>query len=131
MDLDFAVPALFVYVPLAWLVCAPACGVLARRRNRDAETWLLLGMVGGPLAVAWILLLPARSRPNEASALLARRHRTPAGRIPHGLAVASGRCLLCRRQLTPGHHCRPDEVEDLIQRRWTVRVGGQRIIGPL
>jgi hypothetical protein len=31
--------------------------------------------------------------------------------------------------LAAGHLCRPEVVEDRIQRRWTVRVGGQRIIG--
>jgi len=122
---------LFGYAPVGLLVLAPACATLARRRNRDAETWLLLGAVGGPIALVWILLLGARARPNEAGLLLARRQRTPAWRIPSGPAVDSGRCLLCHRRLEPGHHCQPEAVEDRIQRRWTVRVGGQRIIGPL
>jgi len=121
---------LFGYAPVALLVFAPACARMARRRNRDAETWLLLGAVAGPIALARILLLPERTRHNEAGALLARRQRTPSRRIPHGPAVASARCLLCNRLLTPSHRCRPDEVEDRIQRRWTVRVGGQRIIWP-
>jgi len=131
MDLQLLVVGLFGYAPIALLAFAPACAMLARRRNRDAETWFLLGAAGGPFAVAWILLLPGRRRPNQADALLARRQRTPADRIPDGPAVASARCLLCHRPLAPGHRCRADEVEDRIQRRWTVRVGGQRIIGPL
>lgn len=122
---------LFFYAPVALLVFAPATAALARRRNRDAETWLLLGAVGGPLALAWIALLPARGRPNRAESLAARRRRTPPERIPSGPALASGRCLLCNRPLVEGHACKPEEVEDRIQRRWTVRVGGQRIIGPL
>jgi hypothetical protein len=130
MEWQFLVLALFGYAPIALLALAPACAIQARRRNRDAETWLLLGAVGGPIALAWILSLPARTRPNEAGALLARRQPTPAGRIPRGPAMTSGRCMLCGRALLAGHRCRPEEVEDRIQRRWTVRVGGQRIIGP-
>jgi hypothetical protein len=130
MDPMLAVAALFFYAPLALLVCAPACAALARRRNRDAETWLLLGAVGGPLALLWIAALPERPRPNQADALLARRRPTPAQRIPTGRAMAPGRCLLCDGLLGEGHRCSPEAVEDRIQRRWTVRVGGQRIIGP-
>ena len=121
---------LFFYAPVALLVFAPASAALARRRNRDAETWLLLGGMGGPLALAWIAVLPARRRPNEASALAARRVRTPPERIPSGRALAAPRCLLCGALLSDGHRCRPEQVEDRIQRRWTVRIGGQRIIGP-
>ncbi|HLE88517.1 MAG TPA: hypothetical protein VI733_00515 [Candidatus Limnocylindria bacterium] len=131
MEPRFLVLALFGYAPIALLVFAPACAVLARRRNRDTETWFLLGAVGGPLAALWISRLPARPRPHGADTLLARRRRTPASRIPEGPAVPSDTCLLCRAPLAPGHHCQPEAVEDRIQRRWTVRVGGQRIIGPL
>jgi len=119
-----------VYTPFGLLLFAPACARMARRRNRDAETWLLLGGIGGPIALAWIAMLPARPRPNSAELLEARRRRTPASRIPTGPAVADGRCLLCKQPLRPDHHCQPEAVEDRIQRRWTVRVGGQRIIGP-
>jgi len=123
--------AMFGYAPIGLLVFAPACAILARRRNRDAETWLLLGAVGGPLAVAWIGLLAARPRPNSSDSLLGRRQRTPPDRIAAaGRAVAFGRCLLCNRPLLEGHACQPEEVEDRIQRRWTVRVGGLRIISP-
>jgi len=131
MEWQFLVLVLFGYAPIALLIFAPACAGLALRRNRDAETWLLLGAVGGPIALAWILLLHGRARPNEAGALLARRQRVPARHIPRGPAMASARCLLCDRLLTPAHRCRPEEVEDRIQRRWTVRIGGQRVIGPV
>jgi hypothetical protein len=132
MESQFPVAALFFgFAPLALLVFAPACAVLARRRNRDAETWLLLGAFGGPIALGAILLKGVRARPNDAGALRARRLPTPARRIPVGPAAASARCLLCNRLLRPDHLCRPEEVEDRIQRRWTVRIGGQRIIGPL
>lgn len=132
MDWRFLVAALTGYAPIALLFFAPACALLARRRNRDAETWLLLGAVAGPLALAWVALLTSRARPNAADALLARRQRTPPERIPSALEPASlGHCLLCGRRLAEGHACRPEEVEDRVQRRWTVRVGGQRIIGPL
>jgi hypothetical protein len=127
---QFALLGLFFYAPIALLVFAPACAALARARNRDSETWLLLGAFGGPLALAWIAASPARPRPNDAGVLQARRRRTPAERIPTGTAVASGRCLLCGSPLADGHACQPEAVGDRIQRRWTVRVGGQRIIGP-
>jgi hypothetical protein len=122
---------LFGYTPIALFAFAPACAVLARRRNRDAETWLLLGAMGGPIALMWITLLGARPRPNQVDSLEARRRRTPPARIPTGKPVSSARCLLCDAPLMPDHACRPEAVEDRIQRRWTVRVGGQRIIGPL
>jgi hypothetical protein len=130
MDWQLLVLGLFFYAPIALLVFAPACAALARRRNRDAETWLLLGAVGGPLALAWIAASPSRPRPNDADAAQARRRRTPPERIPSGAAVSTGRCLLCGGPLTENHACQPEAVEDRIQRRWTVRVGGQRIIGP-
>jgi hypothetical protein len=130
MEWQLVVLGLFLYAPVALLVFAPACATLARRRNRDAETWLLLGAVGGPVALAWIAALPRRPRPNDADAMGARRRRTTAQRIPTGVPVASGRCLLCGAPLRAGHICQPEAVEDRIQRRWTVRVGGQRIIGP-
>lgn len=131
MEPQLAVLGFFFYTPLAVLIFAPASAALARRRNRDAETWLLLGAVGGPLALAWIATLPARPRSNDADALAARRRRTPQHRIPSGEAIASARCLQCNQRLLDGHFCRPEQVEDRIQRRWTVRVGGLRIIGPL
>ena len=121
---------LFFYAPVALLAFAPACAALARRRHRDAETWLLLGAVGGPVALAWIAAQPARPRPNRPEELSARRRRTPVGRIPTGQPISTGRCLLCGSPLSEGHVCQPDAVEDRIQRRWTVRIGGQRIIGP-
>jgi hypothetical protein len=124
------VAALVFYAPLAAFVFAPACAALARRRNRDSETWFLLGATAGPLALLWLSFLGARPRPNQAEILAARRRRTPPDRIPSGEAHASARCLLCDRPAGDGHRCRPEEVEDRIQRRWTVRVGGQRIIGP-
>jgi len=130
MELQFLVLALFGYAPLALLVFAPSCAMLARRRNRDTETWLLLGASGGPIALAWIWLSPPRPRPNQASTLLARRQRTPVQRIPVTSPVAWDRCLLCTRPLGATHRCTPEEVEDRVQRRWTVRVGGQRILGP-
>jgi len=123
--------ALVLYGALAALVFAPACAALARRRNRDSETWFLLGATGGPIALMWIAALGTRLRPNSAELLAARRRRTPTERIPSGTARESARCLLCDRPAGDRHRCRPEEVEDRIQRRWTVRVGGQRIIGPL
>jgi hypothetical protein len=111
-------------------VFAPACAALARARNRDAETWLLLGAVGGPVALAWIAASARRPRPNDADSLQVRRRRTPPERIPKGPPVSSGKCLLCGSPLRDGHACQPEAVEDRIQRRWTVRIGGQRIIGP-
>jgi hypothetical protein len=130
MEWQLLVLGLFLYTPLALLLFAPTCAALARARNRDAETWLLLGAVGGPVALAWIAASPARPRPNGADTLQARRRRTPPERIPTGTAVSSGRCLLCGSLLREDHACQPEAVEDRIQRRWTVRVGGQRIIGP-
>jgi hypothetical protein len=130
MEPIILVAALVLYAPVAAFVFAPACAALARRRNRDSETWFLLGATGGPLALLWIAALPSRARPNRAELLAARRRRTPAERIPTGTAVASARCLLCGQPAAEGHACRPEQVEDRIQRRWTVRVGGQRIIGP-
>ncbi|HYM51950.1 MAG TPA: hypothetical protein VEW45_00525 [Candidatus Dormibacteraeota bacterium] len=121
---------LFGYTPIALFAFAPACAVLARRRNRDAETWLLLGAIGGPIALLWVTRLRPRPRHNAVDALEARRRRTPRDRIPTSTAIASGRCLLCDAPLLPDHACRPEAVEDRIQRRWTVRIGGQRIIGP-
>ena len=123
--------ALVLYGGLATLVFAPACAALARRRNRDSETWFLLGATGGPIALLWIAALGSRARPNSAELLATRRRRTPPARIPSGTARESTRCLLCGKPAGEGHRCRPEEVEDRIQRRWTVRVGGQRIIGPL
>jgi hypothetical protein len=121
---------LFFYTPIALFVFAPACAAAARRRNRDSETWFLIGGLGGPLALLWIAALPRRERPNRAEVLEARRRRTPPERIPTGRALESPRCLLCGQPNSEGHVCRPEQVEDRIQRRWTVRVGGQRIIGP-
>jgi len=121
---------LFVgYTPIALLVFAPACGFLARRRRRDSETWLLLGGAFGPLALAWLAALPARPRLNDAALREGSRQRTPPQRIPAGVARRSSSCQLCGMHLMAGHRCRPEVVEDRIQRRWTVRVGGQRIIG--
>jgi hypothetical protein len=117
------------YAPIALLVFAPACGLLARRRHRDSETWLLLGGALGPLALAWIAALPARPRLNDAELREGTRHRTPASRIPATVARPLSSCQLCGMFLAPVHLCRPEVVEDRIQRRWTVRVGGQRIIG--
>jgi hypothetical protein len=125
-----ALLSLGMYTPFGLLLFAPASARLARRRNRDAETWLLLGGLGGPIALAWIALLPASPRPNDAELLESRRRRTPANRIPPGPALSDGRCLLCKQVLHPDHRCQPEAVEDRIQRRWTVRIGGQRIIGP-
>jgi hypothetical protein len=122
--------ALVLYGGLATLVFAPACAALARGRNRDSETWFLLGATAGPVALLWIAALGARPRPNQAELLASRRRRTPPERIPTGEPQASGRCQLCGAPLVDGHRCRPEEVEDRVQRRWTVRVGGQRIIGP-
>jgi hypothetical protein len=122
--------AIVLYAPVALFVFAPACAALARRRNRDSETWFLLGGIAGPLALLWIAALGARPRPNQPELLAARRQRTPPERIPSGPAARSARCLLCGRPSPEGHRCRPEEVEDRVQRRWTVRVGGQRIIGP-
>jgi hypothetical protein len=128
--MDWWLALLFGYAPIALFVFAPACAILGRRRNRDAETWLLLGAVGGPVALLWLSRLPARPRSNAVDRLESSRRRTPASRIPTGTPIDSGRCLLCDAPLTPDHTCRPEAVEDRIQRRWTVRVGGQRIIGP-
>ncbi len=114
MEWQWLVLGLFLYTPLALLVFAPACAALARARNRDAETWLLLGAVGGPVALAWIAASARRPRPNDADSL----------------QVSTGKCLLCGSPLRDGHACQPEAVEDRIQRRWTVRIGGQRIIGP-
>jgi hypothetical protein len=125
------IAALVFYAPIAALVFAPVCAALARRRNRDSETWFLIGATAGPLGLLWIAALPSRERPNRAELLAARRRRTPPERIPSGTARDPARCLLCGRPAGDGHSCRPEEVEDRIQRRWTVRVGGQRIIGPL
>jgi hypothetical protein len=130
ISMEWWLALLFGYPPIALFVFAPACAVLARRRNRDAETWLLLGAIGSPIALLWIALLGPRPRPNRGDDLESRRRRTPADRIPTGTPIASGRCLLCDAPLMPDHACRPEAVEDRIQRRWTVRVGGQRIIGP-
>lgn len=116
------------YTPIALFVFAPMCAVLARRRNRDAETWLLLGGAFGPLAVAWVAFLPHRPRWNDAERVEYSRRRTPATRIPIGRAVPATRCQLCGWPQADGHRCRPEVVEDRIQRRWTVRVGGQRIL---
>jgi hypothetical protein len=123
--------AVAFYTPVALFVFAPACAALARRRNRDSETWFLLGGLAGPVALLWIVALGARPRPNQAELLATRRQRTPPERIPSGRAVTHARCLLCGQPNADGHRCRPEEVEDRVQRRWTVRVGGQRIIGPL
>jgi hypothetical protein len=131
MEWQVVILALFFYAPVAVLAFAPACGALARARNRDVEAWFLLGALGGPVALAWIAASPARPRPNDADLLQARRRRTPLERIPTGAAIAPRRCLLCNVRLADGHACQPEAVEDRIQRRWTVRVGGQRIIGPL
>jgi hypothetical protein len=118
------------YAPLALLVFAPICAALARRRNRDAETWLLLGGAFGPLAAAWIALLPARPRRNDAERAELTRRRTPAHRIPTAVARPAPTCQLCGQAQALGHLCRPEVVEDRVQGRWTVRVGGQRILGP-
>lgn len=118
------------YAPIALLVFAPFCAQLARRRNRDAETWLLLGGFFGPLAVAWIGLLPSRPRLNAADRMELSRRRTPANRIPNVGARPGITCLLCGELQSPRHRCRPEVVEDRVTRRWTVRVGGQRILGP-
>lgn len=131
MEWIFLLLALGGYAPIALFLFAPGCGMLARRRNRDSETWVLLGAAMGPIALAWLSLLSTRPRPNDAEALAARRRRTPPERIPTGPAVASTRCMLCLRPMHEGHRCQPEAVEDRIQQRWTVRVGGQRILGPL
>jgi hypothetical protein len=116
------------YTPIALLLFAPMAAWLARRRNRDAETWLLLGGAFGPFAVAWIALLSARPRRNDAERMERLRQRTPAHRIPHGTARPAVLCQLCGEPQAEGHRCRPEAVEDRVQRRWTVRVGGQRIL---
>jgi hypothetical protein len=117
------------YTPIALLVFAPISAWLAGRRNRDAETWFLLGGAFGPLGLAWIALLPPRPRWADAERSERSRRRTPAHRIPRGTARMAALCQLCGAAQTNGHNCRPEVVEDRIQRRWTVRVGGQRIIG--
>ena len=118
------------YAPIALLVFAPFSAQLARRRNRDAETWFLLGGFFGPLAVAWIGLLPSRPRLNAADRMELSRRRTPVRRIPSVGARPGITCLLCGERQLPDHRCRPEVVEDRVTRRWTVRVGGQRILGP-
>ncbi len=115
----------------AVLVFGPACGRLARKRNRDSETWFLLGAFLGPIALAWIWMLPPRPRHNDAELSASRRRRTPLARIPRGRPLVAARCYLCGELALGEHRCRPELVEDRIQGRWTVRVGGQRIIGPL
>jgi membrane protein required for beta-lactamase induction len=117
------------YTPIALLVFAPISAQLARRRHRDADTWFLLGGAFGPVAMAWIALLPARPRWADAERSDRSRRRTPAHRIPRGTARLAAVCQLCGEPQADGHRCRPEVVEDRIQRRWTVRVGGQRILG--
>jgi hypothetical protein len=117
------------YTPIALFVFAPMAATLARRRNRDVETWLLLGGAFGPLAVAWIALLAPRARHNDAERRALTRRRTPAHRVPTGAAARAVICPLCGEPQVAQHLCRAEVVEDRIQRRWTVRVGGQRILG--
>jgi hypothetical protein len=130
MDGPIWLVVLVGYAPLALLVFAPMCGALARRRHRDVETWLLLGGAFGPLALPWITLLPARPRRNDAERAERLRRRTPAHRIPTMAARPAITCQLCGALQAPGHLCRPEVVEDRILGRWTVRVGGQRILVP-
>ena len=122
---------LLIWSPIGLLVFSPLCAFLARRKHRDSETWFLLGFAAGPIALSWILTLPPRPRSNDATQLTVRRQRTPAARIPTAAAVPWRRCLLCGQPLLELHHCSPELVEDRIQGRWTVRVGGQRILGGL
>lgn len=122
---------LLIWSPIGLLFFSPLCGFLARGKHRDSETWFLLGFAAGPVALAWILAVGARPRPNDATQLTTRRRRTPAARIPTAPPVPWRRCLLCGQALLELHHCSPEVVEDRIQGRWTVRVGGQRILGGL
>jgi hypothetical protein len=117
------------YTPIALLLFAPISAWLARRRNRDVETWFLLGGAFGPVSLAWIALLPSRPRWGDAERSERSRRRTPEHRIPRGTARMAALCQLCGELQTDGHRCRPEVVEDRIQRRWTVRIGGQRILG--
>ena len=118
------------YAPVALLVFAPLSAMLARRRWRDAETWFLLGAFFGPLALGWIAVLPARPRRHDAELAERGRRRTPAHRIPRLTAQLPPNCPLCGRWQAAGHVCQPEAVEDRVSGRWTVRVGGQRILGP-
>jgi hypothetical protein len=122
---------LFISSPFGLLLFSPLCALFARRKHRDSETWFLLGFVAGPIALAWILAVRALPRQNDAAVLTARRRRTPAARIPTVPPVPWRHCLLCGQPLPEVHHCSPELVEDRIQGRWTVRVGGQRILGGL
>jgi hypothetical protein len=66
---------------------------------------------------------------NWSLTLLLTMAYTPAGRIPTGPGRRATTCAMCGWPLRDQHNCRPEVVEDRIQRRWTVRVGGQRILG--
>jgi hypothetical protein len=130
VDLPIWLIALGSYTPIGLLVFAPMAAMLARRRNCDAETWLLLGGAFGPVALAWIALLSTRPRWSDAERSDRSRTRTPLHRIPRGPARLAMRCDLCGERQAEEHRCRPEVVEDRILGRWTVRVGGQRILGP-
>jgi Zn-dependent protease with chaperone function len=43
---------------VAWLACGITCAYIAHAKNRDALTWLLIGSLGGVLALVAIAAVP-------------------------------------------------------------------------
>lgn len=61
-------------IVLCWLASAALCGWLADKKGDSVGLWVILGLVFGIFAVAFLALLPTRNAPN----------RPPAGWYPTG-----------------------------------------------
>ena len=47
-----------------WLACGITCAYIAHAKNRDALTWLLIGGLGGVLALVAIAAVPQQEEPS-------------------------------------------------------------------
>jgi hypothetical protein len=112
-----AVTAYGLFLPLTLVVVLPLVHHAAVARRRDPLPWFLLAMFTGPLALV-IYLYPARPEHPVPVPV-----RTPARRIPRGIAHRAPSCPLCGEENPPGHVCHPARAEDRIHARVVTRIG--------
>jgi hypothetical protein len=56
--------SLFILGGVVWVVCAIMCYYGAAQRGRTPLTWGILGIVGGPVSLAALYLMPRQQHPS-------------------------------------------------------------------
>ena len=52
--------AIIIGVVIVWLACAFGCAAIAKRKNRSAFVWFLVGLILGPIWILIIALMKAK-----------------------------------------------------------------------